>query len=143
MPQYDHRNIGFIFHVKKNIYKSNRKKALTHHHFTLNSYGSFILSPFFFEMSCLKCRHENLYNHCSTVSYAFVCPLQDRRAWPLVTHTQAGAPPYIELKVQSFMLESVSEDWVVSQGCKVQRPSRSPDLTIVGFWLWGYLKTRF
>ncbi|KFM65430.1 Hypothetical protein in type-1 retrotransposable element R1DM, partial [Stegodyphus mimosarum] len=51
-------------------------------------------------------------------------------------------PPYIARDVKTFLLESLTENQVISLGCKIQWPSRSPDLTPTDFWLWGYLKSR-
>ncbi|KFM56968.1 hypothetical protein X975_03239, partial [Stegodyphus mimosarum] len=68
--------------------------------------------------------------------------LQERHASPVVTFTQDGAPPHIARDVKKFLLESFTEDRVISRGCKFQWLSRSPDLTLADFWLWRFLKSR-
>ncbi|GBM71228.1 hypothetical protein AVEN_120612-1, partial [Araneus ventricosus] len=67
--------------------------------------------------------------------------LQERHALPVVTFMQDDAPLHFAREVKTFLLETFTEDRVISRGCKFKWPSRSPDLTPADFWLWGYLKS--
>ncbi|GBM02257.1 hypothetical protein AVEN_108806-1 [Araneus ventricosus] len=59
--------------------------------------------------------------------------LQERHALPVVTFMQDGAPPHFAREVRAFLLETFTEDRVISRGCKFKWPSRSPDLTPADF----------
>lgn len=55
---------------------------------------------------------------------------------------QDGAPPHFASVVRKFLLDSFTEERVISRGCKIKWPSRSPDINPADFWLWGYLKSQ-
>ena len=40
------------------------------------------------------------------------------------------------------MLQNIFQDRIISRGCEINWPPRSPDLTSPDFFLWGYLKER-
>ena len=54
---------------------------------------------------------------------------------------QVGAPSHIAREVNMLLLETFTEDRVISQGCKIEWLSRSLDLIPVDFWLRIYLKS--
>ena len=58
--------------------------------------------------------------------YNFVPALQERHALPVTTFMQDSAPLYIAREVETFFLESFTENRVTSRGYKIQWPSRSP-----------------
>ena len=40
------------------------------------------------------------------------------------------------------LLQDIFDKRIISCGCEINWPSRSPDLTCADFFLWGYLKER-
>ena len=55
---------------------------------------------------------------------------------------QDGAPPHFSTAVRSYLKEIFGADNVISRGCNIPWPPRSPDLTPVDYWFWGNLKAR-
>lgn len=55
---------------------------------------------------------------------------------------QDGAPPHYANSVRQFLYEKFSPQRVISRGCDIVWPPRSPDLNPLDFWFWGALKAR-
>ncbi|GFV76158.1 RNase H domain-containing protein [Trichonephila clavipes] len=55
---------------------------------------------------------------------------------------QDGATSHTANPVKAFLIQTFGKDRIVSRRCRYPWPPRSPDLTPVDFWLWGYLKSR-
>lgn len=53
---------------------------------------------------------------------------------------QDGAPPHYALPVRAWLNERYPGKWIGRRG-PVEWPARSPDLTPLDFFLWGYLKS--
>ena len=51
-----------------------------------------------------------------------------------------GAPPHYTIRVRKFLNESFPNRWL-GRGGPVAWPPRSPDLTPLDYYLWGYMKT--
>ena len=54
---------------------------------------------------------------------------------------QNEASPHYSLMVRRYLDETFSNHWI-GRGGPVEWPPRSPDLTPLDFFLWGYLKFR-
>ena len=54
---------------------------------------------------------------------------------------QDGAPPHYHRDVRFFLDEVLPNRWIGRRGF-VEYPPRSPDLTPLDFFLWGYLKDK-
>lgn len=54
---------------------------------------------------------------------------------------QDGAPPHYALPVREWLNARYSGKWIGRRG-SIEWPARSPDLTPLDFFLWGYLKTQ-
>jgi hypothetical protein len=52
---------------------------------------------------------------------------------------QDGAPPHYAAVVRNWLNESFDGRWIGRRG-PIEWPPRSPDMTPLDFWLWGYLK---
>lgn len=63
--------------------------------------------------------------------------LPDNRVW----FQQDGAPPHYALPVRRYLNEIFPNRWIGRRGA-VEWPARSPDLTPLDFFLWGYLKNK-
>lgn len=53
---------------------------------------------------------------------------------------QDGAPPHYALHVRQWLDQRYPDKWIGRRGA-LEWPARSPDLTPLDFFLWGYLKT--
>ena len=52
-----------------------------------------------------------------------------------------GPSAHYSKKVKDW-LDTIFEDWWMGRGGSIPWPARSPDLTPLDFWIWGYLKNR-
>ena len=58
---------------------------------------------------------------------------------PTIIFQQDGAPPHWGLRVCQFFNEAFSDRWIGRDG-PISWPPRSPDITPLNFFLWGYVK---
>jgi len=54
---------------------------------------------------------------------------------------QDGAPPHFALVVRQYLHEAFTDRWIGRRGA-IEWPARSPDLTPLDYFLWGYLKNK-
>lgn len=54
---------------------------------------------------------------------------------------QDGAPPHYSRSVRQYLDEVFPDRWIGRRGA-IEWPTRSPDLTPLDFFLWGYLKSK-
>lgn len=54
---------------------------------------------------------------------------------------QDGAPPHFSARVRDFLNDMFGDQWI-GRGGPIDWPPRSPDLTPLDFFLWGYLKDK-
>ncbi|XP_072398072.1 uncharacterized protein [Diabrotica undecimpunctata] len=54
---------------------------------------------------------------------------------------QDGAPPHYDAGVRNFLINLYPRRWIGRRGF-IEWPPRSPDLTPLDFYLWGYLKSK-
>lgn len=52
-----------------------------------------------------------------------------------------GAPPHFSILARQWLDQHFPQRWIGRRGPK-EWPPRSPDLTILDFWLWSYIKDR-
>jgi transposase len=65
--------------------------------------------------------------------------IENHPALPRLVFQQDGAPPHYGVIVRQFLDERFPQRWIGRQG-PFSWPPRSPDLTPLDFWLWGYVK---
>jgi hypothetical protein len=106
--------------------------------------AEFIVGPYFYEEPSNKgfsrvtitgARYLNMLG-------CFAIPsLIEHGALERIIYQQDGAPAHTTRAVLNFLNDRFGSN-VVSRGCDVEWPPRSPDMTPADFWLWGYLKSR-
>ena len=58
---------------------------------------------------------------------------------------QDGAPPHWSTNVRNWLNENLPERWIGrggAQDCNITWPPRSPDMTPMDYFLWGYIKSK-
>ena len=58
---------------------------------------------------------------------------------PTIIFQQDGAPPHWGLHVCQFFNETFSDRWIGRDG-PISWPPRSPDIPLLDFFLWGFVK---
>jgi hypothetical protein len=98
-------------------------------------WGNRVIGPFFFD------------EHVNGVSYL---KLLSEDFWPVISSIpgiseaffqQDGAPSHFECKVRAWLNDHFPQRWIGRSG-PVEWPARSPDLTPLDFFLWGYVKSK-
>lgn len=52
-----------------------------------------------------------------------------------------GAAPHFDVRVRHFLQEQFPGRWIGRRG-SFERAARSPDLTLLNFFFWGFLKSK-
>jgi hypothetical protein len=60
---------------------------------------------------------------------------------PNIIYQQDGAPPYWSLHIQETMTRTFPDHWIGHDG-PISWPPRSPDITLLNFFFWEYVKDR-
>ena len=93
-----------------------------------------IIGPFIFAESTIT---ANIY--LDMLKHYVVPQLEEFQ--PRVVFQQDGAPPHWGLIVRDFLNETFPNRWIGRNG-PTPWPPRSPDITPLDFFLWGYVKHR-
>lgn len=102
-----------------------------------------IIGPFFFDQNLTGDRYLQFLQNDLIPSVAHVFPnpnqpdMPDRSIW----FQQDGAPPHFARQVREYLNTVFPGQWIGRRG-PIEWPARSPDLTPLDFFLWGYLKSK-
>ena len=94
-----------------------------------------IIGPYFFEGTVTAKSYKTM------LESFFIPELKKRRKLNSTTFQQDGAPPHWGLEVRAFLNANFPGRWIGRDG-PILWAARSPDLTPLDFYLWGYLKDR-
>ena len=94
-----------------------------------------LIGPFFFESTVTGLHYLHMLQE-------FVMPrLQEQFGDTEFFFQQDGAPPHFHRDVRTYLDENMQNRWIGRRGT-VEYPPRSPDLTPMDFFLWGFLKDK-
>lgn len=103
--------------------------------------GDHIIGPFFLEENL---NGQNYLNLLENLIYPHIVEIMEQDHNLMedeLVFQQDGAPPHYALPVRQFLDATFPEHWIGRRG-PVEWPARSPDLTPLDFFLWGYLKSK-
>lgn len=99
-------------------------------------YNSRIIGPFFLEETLNGNRYLELLNT------QIIPALEENGQLPNnIWFQQDGAPPHYARDVRAYLDRTFHNRWVGRRGT-IEWPPRSPDLTPLDYFLWGYLKSK-
>lgn len=98
--------------------------------------GNKIIGPYFFEETLTGPRYLEFLQHFLIPELHRLFPNRDD-LWL----QQDGAPPHYAVLVRNYLDRVFTDRWIGRRG-SIEWPPRSPDLTPLDFFLWGYLKSR-
>lgn len=93
-----------------------------------------IVGPFFFEGTV------NGENYLDMLKEWLIPQIQAHPLFDTMLFMQDGAPPHFSREVRAWLHDTFPERWIGRRG-PIEWPPRSPDLTPLDFFLWGYLKS--
>jgi len=94
-----------------------------------------IIGPYFFEEDTIN--HQNYLNLLENYFYPI---LQKKRLHKKIIFQQDGAPAHFSKEVREWLNENFNDRWI-GRGGPISWAPRSPDLTPLDFYLWGYIKS--
>jgi transposase len=98
-------------------------------------FGKRIVGPFFIEGTLDAATYLDLLINEIGPALSAVCG--DKDVW----FQQDGAPPHFGSEVRQFLNETFPDRWIGRSG-PIPWPARSPDLSPLDFFLWGYVRER-
>lgn len=102
-----------------------------------------ILGPYFIEGTLTAEKYLNFLRDDLLPALATLYPnhndpdIPDDTLW----YQQDGAPPHYSIIVRNYLNNIFPNRWIGRRG-QIEWPARSPDLTPLDFFLWGYLKSK-
>uniref|UniRef100_V5GPD3 Transposable element Tc3 transposase n=1 Tax=Anoplophora glabripennis TaxID=217634 RepID=V5GPD3_ANOGL len=105
--------------------------------------GNRILGPYFFEGNLDGARYLEFLQFHLVPSLSVLFPNEEDPDLPNETiwFQQDGAPPHYASAVRRYLDDVFPHRWIGRRGPK-EWPARSPDLTPLDFFLWGYVKSK-
>lgn len=137
-----HNNANFNKHNYHYYSDSNPhilRVADHQHRWSVNVWGGIfdcnVIGPFFFDESLtgeryLRFLETNLFDLLEDI---------DLHRIQTMWFQQDGAPPHYAINVRRYLNETFPMKWI-GRGGVVNWPARSPDLTSLDFFLWGYVR---
>lgn len=105
--------------------------------------GNRILGPFFFEGALTGERYLEFLRDELVPALAVLYPNDGDPDLPnnTIWFQQDGAPPHFAVIVRQYLNQVFANQWIGRRGT-IEWPPRSPDLTPLDYYLWGYLKSK-
>lgn len=101
-------------------------------------YNGSIVGPYFYEGTLTAQRYTEEILDIVVTEFIDNLPLATvQRLW----FQHDGAPPHFGLVVRERLTEMFGDHWI-GRGGPIQWPARSPDITPLDFFLWGYIKDK-
>jgi len=96
-----------------------------------------IVGPFFIDGNLTADKYLNLLNHHVIPAIQTIVEVAFNNVW----FQQDGAPVHFTLSVRQLLDNIFPQRWIGRRG-PIEWPPRSPDLTPLDFFYWGYLKSK-
>lgn len=102
--------------------------------------GKKMIGPFFIEGNLNGLMYLDMLQNVIVPAMRLAAAEQNM-VWTDVWFQQDGAPPHFKRKVTDYLNETLPNR-LIGQNGPIRWPPRSPDLTPLDFYLWGFLKDR-
>lgn len=104
--------------------------------------GDHIIGPFFIDGNLNGDNYLALLqnNVVPTLTNLYPDPANPQVPANMIWFQQDGAPPHYQINVRQYLNEIFPNRWIGRRG-SMEWPARSPDLTPLDFFLWGYVKS--
>lgn len=105
--------------------------------------GRRCIGPYFFQGNLTAARYLNFLQTDLLPALALIFPNGNNADVPRedIWFQQDGAPPHFGADVRQYLDVTFPGRWIGRRGA-IEWPPRSPDLTPLDFFLWGYLKSK-
>lgn len=101
-----------------------------------------IVGPFFIDGNLNGNKYLELLqnNIVPTLTNLYPDPANPQVPANVIWFQQDGAPPHYQINVRQYLNQIFPNRWIGRRG-SIEWPARSPDLTPLDFFLWGYVKS--
>lgn len=110
-------------------------------YWTLNTwcgiYNGKIIGPHFFDNNLNGENYNDFLNGQFLELLRAIPANEQQNMWFM----QDGCPAHFHINVRTTLVAMFGEQWI-GRGGPVPWPPRSPDMTVMDYWLWGHLKDR-
>lgn len=103
--------------------------------------GDRIIGPIFFDNNLTGDRYLEFLQNILVPELRRAFPTENGNIDERIYFQQDGAPPHYAANVRAFLNAFFRNKWIGRRGT-IEWPARSPDLTPLDFYLWGYLKSK-
>lgn len=123
------------------------EESHTQHHQKVNVWAGIIdnrvVGPCFFDETLTGERYLDFLQFDLVPALAVLFPndVEPDLPHPRILYQHDGAPPHYAHQVCNFLHQTFPNRWIGRRG-PTEWPARSPDLTPVDYFLWGYLKNK-
>jgi hypothetical protein len=100
--------------------------------------GNRLIGPIFYPGTLNGARYRQQILQAVVEPFVDDLPLATRR---VLWYQHDGAPPHFELAVREYLYTEFPDHWI-GRGGPIHWPARSPDITPLDFFLWGFLKEK-
>lgn len=101
--------------------------------------GERIIGPIFFDNNLTGDIYLDFLQNTLVPELTRLFPSENGNFDERIYFQQDGAPPHYAANVREFLNNIFRNRWIGRRGT-IEYPARSPDLTPLDFYLWGYLK---
>jgi Helix-turn-helix domain (DUF4817) len=133
------RNIHYKWHNRN---PSWHKETAFQERFSVNVWlgalGSKLIGPYFYNYKLTAARYLTFLQN-NLFEYIEELPLEDRLNFKYFQ--QDGAPAHNALISRNYLNENYPQKWIGTHG-PILWPARSPDITPLDFFIWGYIKDK-
>lgn len=104
--------------------------------------GEHVIGPFFMDGNLTGNNYLELLQNNVVPALAGLYPDQENAQLPnnAIWFQQDGAPPHYHVNVRQYLDLIFTNQWIGRRG-SMEWPPRSPDLTPLDYFLWGYVKS--
>lgn len=96
-----------------------------------------LIGPFFIDGNLTAAKYEDMLRNQILPAIIAIVGENFERTW----FQQDGAPPHFGRNVRNYLNTIFANRWIGRRGT-IEWPPRSPDLTPLDYFLWGYLKSK-
>lgn len=104
--------------------------------------GNHIVGPFFIDGNLNGDKYLELLqnNVVPTLTNLYPDPANPQVPANNIWFQQDGAPPHYQINVRQYLNQIFPNRWIGRRG-SIEWPARSPDLSLLDYFLWGYVKS--
>lgn len=132
---FNRRNVHYWSRTNLRLNKTARHQHRFGFSMWAAIFGTRIIGPFFYHHSLTSERYRHLLENALQAALDLLPLAEIQDSW----FQQDGAPAHNSRAVREYLTDTFAEKWIGTYSV-VAWPARSPDITPLDYFLWGYIK---